>query len=55
VLFHFKFENAKIEIIYYIRVNLLFMNQKQKSEAFTIYLILASMFIAALVASNLIF
>ena len=31
------------------------MNQKQKSEAFTIYLILASMFIAALVASNLIF
>ena len=31
------------------------MNPKQKSEAFTIYLILASMFIAALVASNLIF
>jgi uncharacterized integral membrane protein (TIGR00697 family) len=31
------------------------MNQSQKSEAFTIYLILASMFIAALVASNLIF
>ena len=31
------------------------MNQKLKSEAFTIYLILASMFIAALVASNLIF
>ncbi len=31
------------------------MTQKQKSEAFTIYLILASMFIAALVASNLIF
>ena len=31
------------------------MNKKQKSEAFTIYLILASMFIAALVASNLIF
>ena len=31
------------------------MNQKQLSEAFTIYLILASMFIAALVASNLIF
>ena len=31
------------------------MNQKQKSEAFTIYLILAAMFIAALVASNLIF
>lgn len=31
------------------------MNNKQKSEAFTIYLILASMFIAALVASNLIF
>ena len=31
------------------------MNQQQKSEAFTIYLILASMFIAALVASNLIF
>ena len=31
------------------------MNQKQKSEAFTIYLILASMFISALVASNLIF
>jgi len=31
------------------------MNSKQKSEAFTIYLILASMFIAALVASNLIF
>ena len=31
------------------------MNYKQKSEAFTIYLILASMFIAALVASNLIF
>ena len=31
------------------------MNSKLKSEAFTIYLILASMFIAALVASNLIF
>lgn len=31
------------------------MTPKQKSEAFTIYLILASMFIAALVASNLIF
>lgn len=31
------------------------MNQKLRSEAFTIYLILASMFIAALVASNLIF
>ncbi len=31
------------------------MNSKQQSEAFTIYLILASMFIAALVASNLIF
>ncbi|WP_299528707.1 queuosine precursor transporter [uncultured Lutibacter sp.] len=31
------------------------MNPKHKSEAFTIYLILASMFIAALVASNLIF
>ena len=31
------------------------MNQKLKSEAFTIYLILAAMFIAALVASNLIF
>lgn len=31
------------------------MNQNLKSEAFTIYLILASMFIAALVASNLIF
>jgi len=31
------------------------MNPSQKSEAFTIYLILASMFIAALVASNLIF
>jgi len=31
------------------------MNQKLTSEAFTIYLILASMFIAALVASNLIF
>lgn len=31
------------------------MNQKQKSEAFTIYLILAAMFIAALVTSNLIF
>lgn len=31
------------------------MNKKLKSEAFTIYLILASMFIAALVASNLIF
>lgn len=31
------------------------MNQKQLSEAFTIYLILASMFIASLVASNLIF
>lgn len=31
------------------------MNLKQKSEVFTIYLILASMFIAALVASNLIF
>ncbi|WP_298287216.1 queuosine precursor transporter [uncultured Lutibacter sp.] len=31
------------------------MNQKLKSEAFTIYLILGSMFIAALVASNLIF
>jgi len=31
------------------------MTTKQKSEAFTIYLILASMFIAALVASNLIF
>lgn len=31
------------------------MNQKLKSEAFTIYLILSSMFIAALVASNLIF
>ena len=49
------FENAKIVIIYYIRVNILLMNSKQKSEAFTIYLILASMFIAALVASNLIF
>jgi len=31
------------------------MNYKLRSEAFTIYLILASMFIAALVASNLIF
>ena len=31
------------------------MNTNKKSEAFTIYLILASMFIAALVASNLIF
>lgn len=31
------------------------MKQKLTSEAFTIYLILASMFIAALVASNLIF
>jgi len=31
------------------------MNYKQKSEALTIYLILASMFIASLVASNLIF
>lgn len=31
------------------------MNYKLKSEAFTIYLILGSMFIAALVASNLIF
>ena len=31
------------------------MNPKLKSEAFSIYLILASMFIAALVASNLIF
>ncbi|SDX76638.1 hypothetical protein SAMN05444411_10957 [Lutibacter oricola] len=31
------------------------MNNKLKSEALTIYLILASMFIAALVASNLIF
>lgn len=31
------------------------MTLKQKSEAFTIYLILASMFIAALVVSNLIF
>lgn len=31
------------------------MIQKRKSEAFTIYLILGSMFIAALVASNLIF
>ncbi len=31
------------------------MNPKQKSEAFTIFLILASMFIAALVGSNLIF
>ncbi len=31
------------------------MNLKQQSEAFTIYLILAAMFIAALVASNLIF
>jgi uncharacterized integral membrane protein (TIGR00697 family) len=31
------------------------MNPKLKSEAFTIYLILGSMFIAALVASNLIF
>jgi len=31
------------------------MNSNLKSEAFTIYLILASMFIAALVASNLIF
>ncbi|NQV76726.1 MAG: queuosine precursor transporter [Lutibacter sp.] len=31
------------------------MNPKQRSEAFTIYLILTSMFIAALVASNLIF
>lgn len=31
------------------------MNHKLKSEAFTIYLILGSMFIAALVASNLIF
>jgi uncharacterized integral membrane protein (TIGR00697 family) len=31
------------------------MTHKQKSEAFIIYLILASMFIAALVASNLIF
>jgi len=31
------------------------MNSKLKSEAFTIYLILGSMFIAALVASNLIF
>lgn len=31
------------------------MNLKLKSEAFTIYLILGSMFIAALVASNLIF
>jgi hypothetical protein len=31
------------------------MNHKLKSEALTIYLILASMFIAALVASNLIF
>ena len=31
------------------------MTPKQKSEAFIIYLILASMFIAALVASNLIF
>jgi len=49
------FENAKIVIIYYIRANILLMNSKQKSEAFTIYLILASMFIAALVASNLIF
>ncbi len=49
------FENAKIVIIYYIRVNILLMNSKQRSEAFTIYLILASMFIAALVASNLIF
>jgi len=49
------FEKAKIVIIYYIRVNILLMNSKQKSESFTIYLILASMFIAALVASNLIF
>jgi hypothetical protein len=31
------------------------MNSKQNSEAFTIYLILTAMFIAALVASNLIF
>ncbi len=31
------------------------MTPKQKSEAFTIYLILGSMFVAALVASNLIF
>lgn len=31
------------------------MNHKLRSEAFTIYLILGSMFIAALVASNLIF
>ena len=31
------------------------MNPKQKKEAFRIYLVLASMFIAALVASNLIF
>jgi uncharacterized integral membrane protein (TIGR00697 family) len=31
------------------------MNYKQRSEALTIYLILASMFIASLVASNLIF
>jgi uncharacterized integral membrane protein (TIGR00697 family) len=31
------------------------MNNKLKSEAFTIYLILGAMFIAALVASNLIF
>lgn len=31
------------------------MNPKLKSEAFTIYLVLGSMFIAALVASNLIF
>lgn len=46
---------TKIGIICYIRVNLVSMNYNQKSEALTIYLILASMFIAALVASNLIF
>jgi len=49
------FKNAKIVIINYIRINILPMNSNQKYEAFTIYLILASMFIAALVASNLIF